>query len=122
MRLTKILGEFNGVVIGTVIGLGVYIKLVSGDFTLVGLITAMIDVGGYALGASTSTLVTSSVTKYPLGPVLAGTLGGVIGAILSLYLPLVTTLPLSSDLLEQVVTGLIAGGVIGILTRFLPGL
>lgn len=120
--VTKSLGIFNGIVIGTVFGIAAYVQMTTGVITLSDMLSVAFDVGGYAVGASSATPVTSRVTKYPLGTVLAGALGGFVGAVLAIYVPLLTSAPLISNIVQQLITGLVAGGVIGILTRLLPGL
>lgn len=121
-RLTKLLGEFNGIVIGTFLGIAGYVWMTGGSFTPFGLLDTTWEIGGYAVGASTSTTVTTRITEYPTGPILAGVLSGIIGAGLAVYVPLVLTAPVISDITSQLITGLVAGGVVGTLTRFFPGL
>ena len=120
--LAQYLGMFNGIIAGLVIGVGAYVKMTTGAITLPDLLASVWDVGGYAVGASTATSVTSRVTEYPTGIVLAGALGGFVGAGIAVYAPLVTSIPITSNIIQQIITGLIAGGVIGLFTRFLPGL
>lgn len=120
--VTKYLGIFNGIVVGTVIGLGAYGLHITGVLSPGAMLSVVWDVGGYAVGASAATPVTSKVTKYPTGTVLAGAFGGLVGAGLAVYAPLALSAPVISNFIQQMIVGLIAGGVIGILTRFLPGL
>ena len=123
MVLRRVLGAFNGIVIGSVIGLAVYVSLAGGTLSVGEFIRAAWDVGTFAFAAVTSGWVLSWVKVYPLAPVWAGLLSGAVGGVLAYALPSVLSVPfLVLPGPEMVVGGFIAALVLGVSLRFLPGL
>lgn len=113
--LTRLLGAFNGIVIGTILGLGLYVG-VSGTLTFAGLVSAITDIGGLTVAAAGSGTALSVVNRYPTAPVLAGAISGLVGGALALIVPLGIPLP------HQAIGGAIAAAVVGGLIGMLPGL
>ena len=113
--LTRVLGAFNGIVIGTILGLGLYVGA-SGATSVTGVVLAIKDIGGLTVAAAGSGTALSVVKLYPTAPVLAGALSGILGGGLALFLPLGIPLP------QQAIGGAVAAAVVGLLVRLLPGL
>lgn len=118
MGLTAKLAAFNGTVIGTVLGLGVYVSLA--DANAVELLTATHGVIAFALAAAASGHALAFVKVFPTGPVVAGALSGMVGGVLAwampMYLSVTVTIPTGAA------GGFIAAGVMSLMLRFLPGL
>lgn len=115
MGLTGKLGAFNGIVVGTVFGLGLYAGSV-GVSSVGELLLALAEVGGFAVGAASSGSVLAVVKVYPLAPVIAGAIAGLLGGAAAIVLPAGMPFP------QQVVGGVIAAVVGALFVRFLPGL